>query len=95
MNMSTVVMDADFISDLKGELHRARQKFPSNNLLFAALVEEVGELSKAMLEWRAGDTTEQEIWNEAVQVAAMAMRVAVEGDASFTSMPYIKMEDTP
>lgn len=75
--------DQLFVKNVAEELDRARKKFPSSNLCLAALVEEVGELAKAMLKARAGKVPIIEIWEEAVQVAAMAQRVAVEGDASF------------
>lgn len=42
-----------------------------------ALTEEVGELAKALL-----DESDQRVYEEAVQVAVMALRVATEGDPS-------------
>lgn len=68
--------DENFIQDLRRELQSARKKFPSSDAVLAALTEEVGELAKAhMEEWNR-------VIKEAVQVAAMAIRVAVEGDAT-------------
>lgn len=64
-----------FVDDVLGELRRARGKFPSSNASMTALVEEVGELARAML-----SESPHAIYQEAVQVAAMAMRVALEGD---------------
>lgn len=61
---------------LEQEVVRARQKFPGNRLLLAALVEEVGELARGLLEgtnWR----------EEALQVACVALRIYEEGDATF------------
>lgn len=56
------------------EIERARDKFPSNRHLFLALVEEVGELSKDLLEGNPG-------WREeALQVACVALRLYEEGD---------------
>jgi hypothetical protein len=61
------------------EVVRARRKFPDpENPNFAALVEEVGELAKAMIE----KLTPEEIRSEAVQVACMAIRIIEEGDQS-------------
>ena len=71
--------DQQFIDAVLEELARARSKFPMPNRNFTALVEEVGELAKAHLE-----EGPEEIWNEAVQVAVMAMRVATEGDPSIS-----------
>jgi hypothetical protein len=77
------VLDKSFMNDVVKELHRARTKFPNANLAFVALVEEVGELAQAKLKFSAGTWSHDRVWQEAVQVAAMAMRVAIEGDASF------------
>lgn len=70
--------DVQFIGCVVGELCRARGKFPSSIHSFAALVEEVGELGKALIS--EGDDC---IHAEAMQTAVMAIRVATEGDASF------------
>ncbi len=60
------------------ELTRARAKFPGENVTFAALVEEVGELATATFaEPRAN------VRKEAVQVAVMAMRMVLDGDCTF------------
>ncbi len=62
------------IEALTLEIERARGKFPSNRHLFLALVEEVGELSKDLLEGNVG-------WREeALQVACVALRLYEEGD---------------
>lgn len=70
---------------IDAELRFARAKFPGSNLNFPALVEEVGELAKALLEHTYGKAKPEEIFAEAVQVAVMAIRVAEEGSAEF---PY-------
>lgn len=59
------------------ELKAAREKFPSSAKSMCALTEEVGELAKALL-----DESGQRVYEEAIQVAVMAIRVATEGDAS-------------
>ena len=64
-----------FLDDVFGEFLRARQKFPQPNPTVAALTEEVGELARAVL-----SRPIEEVRAEAVQVAAMALRIAVEGD---------------
>jgi|GEM_PF-1760571 len=77
--------DAVFMHAAVREVQRARQKFPMPNTTLAALTEEVGELAKALMDSGEGDPKQRrdDIWNEAVQVAAMAMRVAIEGDPAF------------
>lgn len=59
------------------ECSRAREKFPENDITLHALHEEVGELAKACL-----DEPGLKVFSEAIQVMAMAMRVAIDGDDS-------------
>ena len=73
------------------ELQNARHKFPMPNKTFRALVEEVGELAKAMLDFDIAYQAEEnlaaarlEVFSEAIQVATMAIRVAEEGDSEST-----------
>lgn len=80
----------DFLSEVHQEVIRAQHKFPSSNLCMAALTEEVGELAQAMLKVAAGKWKQERIREEAIQVAAMAIRVAVEGDPSFKN--YLEPE---
>lgn len=80
-----------FIVDVVREVRRARAMWPGNDHKLAALTEEVGELTKALLhhdyEVDKPDATPEAIWREAVQVAAMAVRVATEGDSTFGYRP--------
>lgn len=62
------------------ELKRARSKFPGDNVTFMALVEEVGELATAMF-----SQSRREVHDEAIQVAAMAMRCVLDGDFTVES----------
>ncbi len=64
-----------FIQEVVAELGRARAKFPSPDGLMCALTEETGEVAKALL-----DEPWENVRAECVQVAAMALRVALEGD---------------
>lgn len=69
-----------FFEHAHDEALRAMKKFPYPNPSLAALMEEVGELAQALLE-------KQEpylIYAEAKQVAAVACRIAIEGDPQFT-----------
>ena len=66
-----------FLSEVKSEVIRARTKFPGRRIMGLALAEEFGELMKAMLDEHLAN-----VRKEAVQTAAMCIRVAVEGDES-------------
>lgn len=70
------------IDALVREIKRARRKFPGNELLHAALSEEVGELAKELLQH--GNTAHAR--KEAIQVACVAIRIATEGDATFDNL---------
>lgn len=80
--------DELFIRHLKAEIERARTKFPDSNKMLAAITEGVGELAEALLKITEDgpldrgelNTRLQKVYNEAVQVAATALRLAVEGD---------------
>jgi len=80
--------DNDFLVMVAAEVMRARAEFPGANATNAALVEEVGEVSKALM---------YEPWNavvaEAVQVAAMCLRLATEGDATMKEFRWAKVHD--
>jgi hypothetical protein len=81
-----VVIDtatAHFMADVLMEVGRARGLFPMPNKTLAALGEEVGELNKALLDMDVDKATSIDVFKEAVQVAAMACRVAIEGDPQF------------
>lgn len=75
--------DLEFLKDVREEAINARTKFPDSVHSLAALTEEVGELAQAVIDERYHDGDSHRIWEEAVQVAVMAMRVATEGDRSF------------
>jgi len=78
------ISDKSFLIAVEGEIDWARKHFPQPNMNFVALVEEVGELAEALLKGKTGSPLQKNtILQEAVQVAAMAMRVATEGDPSF------------
>lgn len=69
---------------IRDELHNARQRFPPPDKTLVSLGEEYGELCQAMLDHdRDGSKTPVQVLREAVQVAAMAIRVATEGDIDF------------
>lgn len=70
-----------FLGRVYNEVRRARDKFPDPHGSMTALTEEVGELARALLDERS-----DRVVAEAVQVAAMAARVALEGDPSLQEL---------
>lgn len=68
-----------FLSDVQREVEQGRERFPGNGHLYVALAEEVGEVARALLDCERPESLRA----ECVQVAAMAMRLAEEGDADF------------
>ncbi|WP_338577245.1 hypothetical protein V8J38_16540 [Brevundimonas olei] len=67
----------DFLDQVRAELTRARALFPGDLIMTLAMAEEFGELVKAVL-----DEPSSDVRKEAVQTAAMAARVVLDGDAS-------------
>lgn len=84
--------------EISDELARARAKFPMPNPTFVALVEEVGELAQALLKCDPVKSDYPErckrVYEEAVQVATMAIRVMEEGDRDYRGyVPHLGMSD--
>ncbi len=79
-----------FMCDVTNEVIRAREKFPSPAGSMCALTEEVGEAAKALL-----DEPWAHVYTECVQVAAMAIRVAIEGDPTLYDIRSERGHDTP
>lgn len=67
----------NFLINTIHEYKRATRLYPKPNPNLAALMEEVGELAQAILKNRWVS-----IYSEAVQVAALALRIALEGDGA-------------
>lgn len=78
-----MIMKNDFratlFKDTEEELERARELFPENDLLGYALIEEVGELIQAILNFKQGKGMSREIYKEGVQSMAMIIRLLEEG----------------
>ena len=66
-----------FFDDVRLEHERAVTKYPAPNKNLAALVEEVGEVARALLE----NKPREQLYNECVQVATMAVRIAMETES--------------
>ncbi|AKU43057.1 hypothetical protein RCTITAN_40 [Rhodobacter phage RcTitan] len=66
------------LDEIRKQVGFARSKFPGDNVTFAALVEEVGELATATFSQSRAD-----VRKEAVQVATMAIRLVLDGDCTF------------
>lgn len=71
-------MRLDWIEATLNEVARARKKFPNPDLLTTAFAEEAGELVKAILDNYHGKPSN--VYEEAIQVIAMAVRLIEEGD---------------
>lgn len=83
--------DIHFAVKAVKEARRAKTLFPAPNPNMAALTEEVGELSKALLQIGCeGKSDWSTVYNEAMQVAAMAVRIATEGDPTLGATPKAK-----
>jgi hypothetical protein len=95
---ATMSQIVDFLAEVRAEFERAIALHPSPNPTLAALTEEVGEVAKALLERRQLSLVTGQIqpggWAgvrvEAVQVAAMAARIALEGDPTLGVVPEVQ-----
>lgn len=67
------------LASLVERVAKGRAKFPGNRFMLPALMEEVGELARALLQ-RKGP---EEVRAEALDTAAVALRIFEEGDATF------------
>ncbi len=75
--------DAFALHEVNTELAHARAKFATGPHTWAALMEELGELSQALIDFDFGKQGRLEVRREAIQTACMAVRVCTEGDPDF------------
>lgn len=88
--------DGIVITMIRGELDAARGEYPEGQHALAALLEEAGKLARGLIKHdRAQEVTIQEVLRRAVTTAAMAIRIATEGDTNFLyAFPTVE-EDLP
>lgn len=79
-----------FLDAVRCEVMRAQELFPGRRVMGMAFNEEAGELNKALL-----DEPWVNVFKEAVQAAAMAARVALEGDEGLDAWRLAKGLDNP
>jgi hypothetical protein len=79
--------EAAFVAAALAEVTRARAIFPENTHRIAALVEELGEATQALLDFEEGKTTTEHVMRELEQLGAMVIRLATEGDRSLKWRP--------
>lgn len=85
--MENKLIPKQIFEDIKKEYNRALVLFPEFVDQLPALAEETGELCQAMLDQKHGKgiITNEDIYKEAIQVAVMAISIALNGDINF---PY-------
>lgn len=81
MNSDPVAAQAELLQQIDDELSRGAARYPDPSGLLAALVEEVGELSKALIA-----EPRDRVQAEAIQVAALAIRIATQGDPTLAGL---------
>lgn len=69
--------------DAVKEATGAQAVFPGNKQMLAAAIEEMGEVAKALLDHDRGKAKPEDVYAEAIQLAAMALRIAIEGSEEF------------
>lgn len=89
-SLDLLTSTSDALTDVRCELSRARAKFPGTPDLLPALMEEVGELAQIMMHQKhepEKGATNYGVYEEAIQVACVAIRLATEGTDGFPYKP--------
>lgn len=73
--------DADFLQAVAWTIHEARGRYPGGEHRHVAFTAEAGEAAHAVQKILTGRGSAGELQAELIQTAAMAARLAVEGDA--------------
>jgi len=89
--------DGIVITMIRGELDAARGTYPDPQHALAALMEEAGKLARGLISHdRQQEVVVQEVLRRAVTTAAMAIRIATEGDDNFAyAFPSVEEEVLP
>lgn len=79
-------LSPDTLTAIGREVERSRLKYPGNAHMLAAIVESTGSLARALLCGCGPSATDRaaKIGKEALQVAAIALRLYEEGDVTFS-----------
>lgn len=80
----------ELLQGIRKEAMQGIESYPDANGLMVALMEEVGELARAMM-----SEPRDRVRDEAVQVAALAIRIALEGDPTLDGIRARRNADTP
>lgn len=71
------------IKDVINEMTRSQMAYPTNEIRFSVLTEEIMELYQAWNDREMVKVTDAEIYLEGVQSMAMLLRLLVEGDSKY------------
>lgn len=80
----------ELLQSIRKEAMQGIESYPDASGLMVALMEEVGELARAMM-----SEPRDRVRDEAVQVAALAIRVALEGDPALDGIRAKRNADDP
>lgn len=80
----------EMLQSIRKEAMQGSESYPDASGLMMALMEEVGELARAMM-----SEPRENIRAEAVQVAALAIRIAIEGDPTLDAIRAKNNADFP
>lgn len=74
---------AEILACIEAEYEYIETRFPGNKQNLAALMEEVGEHAQALIDSDRGKQTFADAFAEAIQVAAMGIKMAHKGSQEF------------
>ena len=84
-------MNEKILRDIEIELQSTRKKIPGNAHMMNALTEEVGEISKALLDLEFEEKgSNLDVYNECIQAIAVIFRIIEEGDSTFPTYKPLK-----
>lgn len=77
-----------FLEMMEKEVHQAIDNWPAPNPTLAKLTEEAGEVATELVDIREGRSDDWHlVYKECIQTAAMACRIAIEGDGTLGAVP--------